>query len=206
MSIYKNKKIIVLFLAPVTIGLLVFVYYPLIQTIIGSLYKWVSYSPDRKWVGIANYLAIFQKKGFLRILFNNTIYAILSVVCQVGLAMVMAACLEEIIMRKFQKFFRTVLFIPSLISMSVIGLLWKCIFNPNTGPLNQLLVQVFHVQNPPGWLGDASLAIFCCIFISQWQNVGYCMLLDLIGIQKIPQEIHDAALIDGASSVKNFGT
>ena len=48
MSIYKNKKIIVLFLAPVTIGLLVFVYYPLIQTIIGSLYKWVSYSPDRK--------------------------------------------------------------------------------------------------------------------------------------------------------------
>ena len=93
MSIYKNKKIIVLFLAPVTIGLLVFVYYPLIQTIIGSLYKWVSYSPDRKWVGIANYLAIFQKKGFLRILFNNTIYAILSVVCQVGLAMVMAACL-----------------------------------------------------------------------------------------------------------------
>lgn len=77
-------------------------------------------------------------------------------------------------------------------------------FNPNTGPLNQLLVQVFHVQNPPGWLGDASLAIFCCIFISQWQNVGYCMLLDLIGIQKIPQEIHDAALIDGASSVKKF--
>lgn len=118
--------------------------------------------------------------------------------------MVMAACLEEIFMRKFQKFFRTVLFIPSLISMSVIGLLWKCIFNPNTGPLNQLLVQVFHVQNPPGWLGDASLAIFCCIFISQWQNVGYCMLLDLIGIQKIPQEIHDAALIDGASSVKKF--
>ena len=174
-------------------------YYPLIQTIIGSLYKWVSYSPDRKWVGIANYLAIFQKKGFLRILFNNTIYAILSVVCQVGLAMVMAACLEEIFMRKFQKFFRTVLFIPSLISMSVIGLLWKCIFNPNTWPLNQLLVQVFHVQNTPGWLGDASLAIFCCIFISQWQNVGYCMLLDLIGIQKIPQEIHDAALIDGAS-------
>ena len=204
MSIYKNKKIIVLFLAPVTIGLLVFVYYPLIQTIIGSLYKWVSYSPDRKWVGMANYLAIFQKKGFLRILFNNTIYAILSVVCQVGLAMVMAACLEEIFMRKFQKFFRTVLFIPSLISMSVIGLLWKCIFNPNTGPLNQLLVQVFHVQNPPGWLGDAGLAIFSCIFISQWQNVGYCMLLDLIGIQKIPQEIHDAALIDGASSVKKF--
>ena len=202
MSIYINIKIIVLFLAPVTIGLLVFVYYPLIQTIIGSLYKWVSYSPDRKWVGIANYLAIFQKKGFLRILFNNTIYAILSVVCQVGLAMVMAACLEEIFMRKFQKFFRTVLFIPSLISMSVIGLLCKCIFNPNTGPLNQLLVQVFHVQNQPGWLVDASLAIFCCIFISQWQNVGYCMLLDLIGIQKIPQEIHDAALIDGASSVK----
>lgn len=118
--------------------------------------------------------------------------------------MVMAACLEEIFMRKFQKFFRTVLFIPSLISMSVIGLLWKCIFNPNTGPLNQLLVQVFHVQNPPaGWVMRVLQFSVVSLFLSG-KNVGYCMLLDLIGIQKIPQEIHDAALIDGASSVKKF--
>ncbi|MCI8895002.1 MAG: sugar ABC transporter permease [Lachnospiraceae bacterium] len=193
----------ILFLAPVVLGLLVFVYYPLLQTVIGSLYEWVSYTPDQKWVGLKNYGAIFTGSGFGRILFNNIIYAALSVVCQVGLAMVLAACLEELFMRKFQGFFRTVLFLPSLISMSVIALLWKCIFNPNTGLLNTFLMNI-GVQNPPTWLGDANLAIFCCIFISQWQYVGYCMLLDLIGIQKIPQELYEAALIDGAGSVKKF--
>lgn len=203
MKAYKNKKIIILFLAPVVLGLLVFVYYPLLQTVIGSLYEWVSYTPDQKWVGLKNYGAIFTGSGFGRILFNNIIYAALSVVCQVGLAMVLAACLEELFMRKFQGFFRTVLFLPSLISMSVIALLWKCIFNPNTGLLNTFLMNI-GVQNPPTWLGDANLAIFCCIFISQWQYVGYCMLLDLIGIQKIPQELYEAALIDGAGSVKKF--
>lgn len=203
MKAYKNKKIIFLFLAPVVLGLLVFVYYPLLQTVVGSLYEWVSYTPDQKWVGLKNYVAIFTSDGFGRILFNNIIYAVLSVVCQVGLAMVLAACLEEIFMRRFQGFFRTVLFLPSLISMSVIALLWKCIFNPNTGLLNTFLVNI-GVQNPPTWLGDANLAIFCCIFISQWQYVGYCMLLDLIGIQKIPQELYEAALIDGAGSVKKF--
>lgn len=203
MKAYKNKKIIILFLAPVVLGLLVFVYYPLLQTVVGSLYEWVSYTPDQKWVGLKNYGAIFTNGGFGRILFNNIIYAVLSVVCQVGLAMVLAACLEEVFMRKFQGFFRTVLFLPSLISMSVIALLWKCIFNPNTGLLNTFLMNI-GVQNPPTWLGDANLAIFCCIFISQWQYVGYCMLLDLIGIQKIPQELYEAALIDGAGSVKKF--
>ncbi len=203
MKAYKNKKIMILFLAPVVLGLLVFVYYPLLQTVIGSLYEWVSYTPDQKWVGLKNYGAIFTGSGFGRILFNNIIYAALSVVCQVGLAMVLAACLEELFMRKFQGFFRTVLFLPSLISMSVIALLWKCIFNPNTGLLNTFLMNI-GVQNPPTWLGDANLAIFCCIFISQWQYVGYCMLLDLIGIQKIPQELYEAALIDGAGSVKKF--
>lgn len=201
---YKNKKIIILFLAPVVIGLAVFVYYPLIQTIIGSLFEWVSYSPDRKWVGLENYITIFTDKDFGRILFNNIAYAVISVICQVCLAMVLAACLEEIFMRKFQNFFRTVLFLPSLISMSVIALLWKCIFNPNTGLLNTFLVNALGIENPPIWMGDATLAIFCCIFISQWQYVGYCMLLDLIGIQKIPQEIYEAAIIDGAGSVKKF--
>lgn len=186
------------------IGLSIFVYYPLIQTILGSLFEWMSYSPEHKWVGLHNYVSVFTNKGFGRILFNNSIYAVISVICQVGISMVLAACLEEMFMRKFQGFFRTVLFLPSLISMSVIALLWKCIFNPNNGLINTFLISVLGVTNLPTWLGDEQLAIFCCIFISQWQYVGYCVLLDLIGIQKIPQEIYESAVIDGAGSIKKF--
>jgi len=204
LNIYKNRKIVLLFISPVIIGLSIFVYYPLIQTILGSLFEWMSYSPEHKWVGLHNYVSVFTNKGFGRILFNNSIYAVISVICQVGISMVLAACLEEMFMRKFQGFFRTVLFLPSLISMSVIALLWKCIFNPNNGLINTFLISVLGVTNLPTWLGDEQLAIFCCIFISQWQYVGYCVLLDLIGIQKIPQEIYESAVIDGAGSIKKF--
>ncbi|MCI6019631.1 MAG: sugar ABC transporter permease [Clostridiales bacterium] len=107
-------------------------------------------------------------------------------------------------MRRFQRFFRTILFLPSLISMSVIGLLWKCIFNPNTGLLNTFIHAIGFENATPMWLGDATLAIFCCIFVSQWQYVGYCMLLDLVGIQKIPAELYESAKIDGAGSIKRF--
>lgn len=204
MKVYKNKKIIFLYLAPVIIGLAVFVYYPLLCSIKDSLYQWVSYSADRKWVGFNNYIQIFSNKQIWIILKNNVLYAVISVICQVFLSMVLAACLEEIFMRRFQRFFRTILFLPSLISMSVIGLLWKCIFNPNTGLLNTFIHAIGFENATPMWLGDATLAIFCCIFVSQWQYVGYCMLLDLVGIQKIPAELYESAKIDGAGSIKRF--
>lgn len=204
MKVYKNKKVIILYLGPVVLGLGVFVYYPLLRSIADSFYQWVSYSADRKWVGFDNYIQIFSNEQIWTILKNNVLYAVISVICQVFLAMVLAACLEELFMRRFQKFFRTVLFLPSLISMSVIGLLWKCIFNPNSGLLNTFIHAIGFENVTPTWLGDASLAIFCCIFVSQWQYVGYCMLLDLIGIQKIPVELYESAKIDGAGSVKKF--
>lgn len=204
MKVYKNKKVIILYLGPVVLGLGVFVYYPLLRSIADSFYQWVSYSADRKWVGLDNYIQIFSNEQIWTILKNNVLYATISVICQVFLAMVLAACLEELFMRRFQKFFRTVLFLPSLISMSVIGLLWKCIFNPNSGLLNTFIHAIGFENVTPTWLGDASLAIFCCIFVSQWQYVGYCMLLDLIGIQKIPAELYESAKIDGAGSVKKF--
>ena len=204
MKVYKNKKIIILYLAPVIIGLAVFVYYPLIRSAIDSLFQWVSFSPERKWVGFDNYIQIFTDKDFFTILKNNVLYALFSVLCQVLLAMVLAACLEELFMRKFQKFFRTVLFLPSLISMSVLGILWKCIFNPNSGLLNTFIHAIGFENVTPTWLGDANIAIFCCIFVSQWQYTGYCMLLDLVGIQKIPRELYEVAEIDGAGAVKRF--
>lgn len=204
MKVYKNKKIIFLYLAPVLIGLGLFVYYPLIRSIGDSLYEWVSYSPDRKWVGLDNYIQIFSNDQIWTILKNNVLYAMISVLCQVFLAMVLAACLEEVFMHRFQKFFRTVLFLPSLISMSVIGIMWKCIFSPNNGLLNTFIHAIGFENVTPLWLGDANLAIFCCIFVSQWQYIGYCMLMDLVGIQKIPSEMYESAKIDGAGSIKRF--
>lgn len=204
MKVYKNKVTIAIFLLPALLGIIFFIYYPLLQSFINSFYEWTLYSSDRTWAGFGNYADIFTNEDIWTILKNNTLYAVISVIFQVLIAMVLAACLEEAFMRKFQPFFRTVLFLPSLISMTVVAILWKCIFNPNTGLLNTLIHAVGFTEITPQWIGDANIAIFCCIFISQWQGMGYCILLDLVGIQKIPTEIYDAAKIDGAGAVKRF--
>lgn len=204
MKLYSNKKVIVCFLAPALIMLGVFIYYPLIQAVIGSLYQWNAYLPDRTWVGLGNYLEIFKNPNLFLAIRNNILYAIISVVCQVFLAMVLAACIEEAFMRKFQKFFRSVLFLPSLISMAIIALLWKQLFNPNIGLINAFIHLLGFEDLTPLWLGDSKLAIFCCIFMSQWQYTGYCMMLDLVGIQKIPQELYESAELDGASPIQKF--
>ena len=188
---------------PAVIGMLLFVYYPLVSSIVNSLYQWTLYSRDRTWVGFANYVAVFQNKNIGIIFRNNCLYAIISVFVQVFIAMILAACLEEQFMLRSQPFFRTVLFLPSLISMSVVAILWKFIFNPNTGLINSFLHAV-GIAASPQWIGDAHLAIFCCIFISQWQGLGYCILIDLIGIQKIPSDIYEAAKMDGAGAINRF--
>lgn len=77
-------------------------------------------------------------------------------------------------------------------------------FNPNSGLLNTFIHAIGFENVTPTWLGDANIAIFCCIFVSQWQYTGYCMLLDLVGIQKIPRELYEVAEIDGAGAVKRF--
>lgn len=204
MKMYRDKKIIILYLLPIVLGLTVFVYYPLTQSIFDSFFRWTAFSSDKQWVGVNNYRDIFTNPLIWTILKNNGLYAIISVICQVGLSMVLAACLEEVFMRKMQGFFRTILFLPAVISMTVIGLLWQALLNPNNGLVNAFIHAVGATNLNPTWLGDPNIAIFCCIFVSQWQYIGYCMMLDLVGIQKIPQELFESAKIDGGSGVKNF--
>lgn len=204
MKAYKDKKTIILFLLPAIVLMSVFVYFPLIQSAVFSLYKWAAFSPQKEWIGFQNYITVFNDPVTLLMFKNNTMYAFWSTLFQAGLGLVFAACLEEAFMRRSQYFFRTVLFIPSVISMTVIGLLWSFLFNPNIGVINEAIRAMGFTEFNAQWLGDSKLAIYCCIFVSQWQYIGYCMLLDLIAIQKIPAELFESATIDGAGSMQRF--
>lgn len=204
MKAFRKKWIPLVMLSPVLLGLIVFIYYPLGRTLYDSFYEWSAYSSKHIWAGVQNYIDVLTDPITLTALKNNTLYAAFSVLFQVGLSMVMAAVLEEKFMRRFQKFFRTVLFLPCLISMAVIAIMWQLIYDPNTGLLNEMIHALGFGNITPVWLGDEKLAIFCCIFVSQWQQIGYCMLLNLIGIQNVPTDIYESAIIDGAGPVRKF--
>ena len=204
MNLYRHKKTILLYLLPVLLVLVLFVYYPMILNIFYSFFKWSAFSEKKIFVGAENYIRVLQDPVTWIALKNNILYAVISVICQCGIGLILAAALEEAVLRRFQKFFRSILFIPSVISVSVIGLLWQLIYNPNIGIVNAFLELIGKPEWQHVWLGENGTAIFAIIFVSQWQYTGYIMLLYLVGLHKIPVELYESAVIDGANPIHKF--
>ncbi|MFT7822178.1 carbohydrate ABC transporter permease [Bacillus siamensis] len=199
----QNKIIPYLFLVPALVFLL-FVYIPIFENVFLSLFQWSSFSPEKTFIGLKNYVELFHDPVFYQALSNNVLYAVISIVCQVFGGLILAAVLEDKLVRKWSPFFRTVFFLPVVISMTVIALLFDFIYNPETGLLNQLLQAAGLDQLTRAWLGDDSTAMLSVIFVSQWQSVGYIAMLYIVSIQKIPDELYEAARLDGAGKIQQF--
>jgi raffinose/stachyose/melibiose transport system permease protein len=191
-------------MAPALIMLALFVYYPLVRNIINGFYEWNPFTMDRKFVSIENYTRLFKDPIFYTVLKNNLLYASISVILQVGLGLVIAAILEDKIFRRFSTFFRTTFFIPVLISMTVIGILFSFIYNPEVGLLNSFLRLIGLEEWTRGWLGDPDTSIYATIMVSQWQSIGYTVMLFVLAVQKVPGELYEAATIDGAGKIRTF--
>lgn len=201
---YKNRRSIWLFALPGLILVLIFVFVPIVLNFIYSLYRWSAFSFDKDFIGMENFIRIFSDDIIWGALGNNILYAVVSVICQCGLGLILAGILENSKLRKFQPFFRTAYFIPSIISITVIGFLWQFIYNPQIGVVNPFLRVIGLGNLAADWLGQSSTAMGAVIFVSQWQNIGYIMLLFIIAIQKIDESIFESAKIDGANSIQNF--
>ena len=191
-------------LIPALAVLAVFVYWPLIQNVVFSVLKWNIYSGDQTFVGVDNYADLAQDPIFWKALGNNTWYAVLSIVFQVFGALVLAAIVESVRSERWRKAFRAIYFIPSAISLTVAGLLFYFIYQPQTGMLNVFLDNVGLGQFSQAWLGHEGTAIFAIIAMSQWQGFGYSVLLFSVALQRIPQELYEAANLDGVGPIRRF--
>jgi raffinose/stachyose/melibiose transport system permease protein len=162
-----------------------------------------SYSPVKTFVGFENYIRVFRDSLFYTSIKNNLLYAVFSVLCQVGFGTLLAIFLEgRYVGQKIRNFFRNVLFIPSVISISAVALLWYFVCNPTIGLINGLLSKAGLGQFITAWLANPKTAIFAVIAMSQWQYTGYIMVLMLVAVQKIPVELYEAAVIDGANGFR----
>lgn len=186
--------------------LLVFVYYPVVDNIRLSFYSWDAFSPEPIFVGLDNYRTAVEDSVFWRALFNNTAYAVVSLVFQVGLSLVLAAVLEELVRQRLRGWLRTIYFIPATISITVAGILFSFLYNPQIGLLNRFLDVIGLDSWKHAWLGEEGTAIWSIIAMSQWQSIGYTAVLFVVAIQRIPREYYEAARIDGAGSVRTFFT
>lgn len=182
----------------------VFVYFPLIQNIYLSFFDWSVFKPVPAFVGLANYAQAITDSVFWRSLFNNVAYAVISLVFQVIGALVLAALVEEFVRKRGRGILRAIYFIPSAVSITVAGLLFYFIYQPQTGLLNEALRVVGLGGWTQAWLGQGSTAIWGIIVMSQWQSFGYTTLLYSVAMQRIPRELYDAADIDGVGPIRRI--
>lgn len=192
-----------LWVVPALALVAVFVYYPLIENIYLSFFQWSVFKPTPEFVGGANYAQAAHDPVFWRSLFNNIAYAVVSLVFQVAGALILAALVETFV-RKHGGILRAIYFIPSAISLTVAGLLFYFIYQPQTGLLNEFLRIVGLGDLAHAWLGQESTAIWAIIVMSQWQSFGYTALLYSVAIQRIPRELYDAADLDGVGSISRI--
>ena len=189
---------------PAILILGIFVYFPLIENFIYSFQSFTLSSATKEWVGFDNYRHLFSDKIILVSLKNNILYAVISIVIQVGFGLVLAAVLEDVAFHKFAPALRSIYFIPTVISMTVVCLLFDFVYNPQMGLLNSFLELVGLDGFTRVWLGSKKTAMYAVIAVSQWQSTGYVAMLFIVAIQKIPRDLYEAAEVDGAGKLKRF--
>ena len=204
MSSTRMRWQALVWVVPALVLLLVFVYYPIIENLRLSLFSWNAFSVRPTFVGLDNYRTAMGDPIFWRALRNNTVFAVVSLVCQVGLSLVLAAVLEEFVHQRLRGVLRTIYFIPAVISITVAGILFSFLYNPQIGLVNRLLGAVGLEGWQHSWLGEQGTAMGSIIAMSQWQSIGYTTILFVVAIQRVPREFHEAAKVDGAGPVRRF--
>lgn len=186
-------------LAPAIVLFLVFIAYPLVNTLRLSLYDARLSSAEADFIGLGNFKELLGDPVFWTSITNNVIILVGSVIFQVGLGIILAAVFDRGVRKRFSTVGRTIVFIPMVMSAAAVGLLWALIFNPSIGAIDTLLNLVGLPTPEQGWLGDPNLAIYAILFVACWQYTGFMMVILFAGMQSIPAEIFEAASLDGAS-------
>jgi len=192
-----------LYLFPAFLIYLLFTFIPIIETFRASFFDWNGFSESRTFIGFGNYIKLFSDPLFLKAISNNLVFILFYSILPILIGLLLSALLSGQPIPGFS-FFRTLYFLPQVISMVVVGVVWRWMFNPVSGPINQFLSLVGLDQLRQAWLGSFQYALPAVGSIGTWVQYGFCMVLFLAGIQRIPIEYYEAASLDGANGLKQF--
>lgn len=190
---------VLLFLLPSAIPLIVFTFVPMIGSLWISLHKWNLIS-DMTWVGFDNYTKLLSNPQTGEIFLHTLAYigGYLPLVYIGGLALAMALNTKL----AGRSFFRAAVFLPVVTSWVVVALVWQWLLNPADGRVNEVLGSLG--LPTPGWWSDPDWALPSVILASAWKDLGFVMVILLAGLQSIPQDLYEAATVDGATGWQRF--
>ncbi len=192
-----------LYLFPGLVIYLVFIFIPILSTIRNSFYNWNGFSAAREFIWLDNYTALLGDPQFFTALINNFIFIFFYSIIPIMIGLILATLLGRKPLRGMT-FFRTGLFLPQILSMVVVGVTWRWIFNPTFGLLNTGLRALGLDSLTRAWLGDFQTALPAVGAVGSWVMYGFCMVLFLAGMQRIPEDQFEAAELDGANGFRQF--
>lgn len=197
----KNRKLAIAFLLPALAFYIVFMVSPVFETILLSFFKWRGIGgSDFSFVGLRNYEKVFTDATFWESFGRLVYFVILSVVLQMVLGFILAYLVS--LHLKGTRFFKLVFFLPSVLSVTAVSLMWKMILTTNGGMLNTLLTNIGLESLTRSWLTDPNICFTVITLINTWLQVGMPFVIMLAGLISIPSELYEAAAIDGAGSWK----
>jgi multiple sugar transport system permease protein len=189
------------FLAPTIIGVAVFVVGPIIFSLVLAFFRWDIISSPQ-FVGFENFVDAAKDRTTLVSFRNTALFVVVAVILQLGVAMLLAVLVQSKMPKALRVFFRSTFFFPLILSAASVSILMKYLFNDSYGVINWLLSLV-HIPAVP-WLTSTQWAMVVVILVYVWQNFGFSFLLFLGGLSGVPQDVYEAASIDGATGWRRF--
>lgn len=200
----KNKKgdlySALLFLSPTLVIFSAFILFPVIFSFYLSFQKWNMFSGSTTFVGLENYIRMFNSEEFWSVLKNTAVYTLGTIPLNMGFSLLVAYVLHKKIYGK--KLLRTLFFAPVVISPVAAAVIWRWLYDPNFGLINYF-IGIFGFD-PVNWLNDPTAAMFALIVMGVWKTFGINMVLFAAGLEAIPEQYYEAAEIDGAGQWAKF--
>lgn len=189
------------FVLPVTVYLLGLGVYPLASSFVLSLHEYHIDTRSFTWVGFSNYAAIFQNSEFYQAFRNTAVFTAATVAIELVLGMGLALFMSRRMIGR--GLLRTILIIPMMTTPMVVGLMWRFLFNTDFGIVDYVLRALFGMR-PINWLGSAPYSLLSLIIVDVWQWTPFAFLILYTGLQTLPGELLEAAVVDGARGIQVF--
>ena len=189
------------FIAPAALAVILTMAVPMADAVLLSLQHWNGMAAP-SWAGFSNYSNLMRDETFFRALWHTAYFTVCTVILQTILPLLIASLLNSGI--RGSTVFRTLYFMPVIISLAISGLLWAMLFEPNFGAVNGFLRAVGLGRFAPLWLAGAGTVMTSVIIVSVWQSLGFYLVIFFAALQSVPSELYEAAQLDGANPWSRF--
>jgi len=199
---WRRYRAGIVFVLPALILYLAFMVYPFFRSIYFSFTSWNGVTAVKEWIGLGNYRELLGDDLLWLSLRHNLIWVTIGTIAPIAIGMWLAILLWR--RPKGFTLFRTIFFMPQVLSTVIIGIIWNWIYNPVFGILNKALDAVGLEDISRGWLGDPDIALYAVLVAAIWATIGFVFVIFLAGLQNVSKDLLEAATIDGANAWQRF--